>query len=323
VLRIAAKDLPVVRLGDSRRIEVGDPVMAIGSPYGFEQTATSGIVSAKGRSLPNEAVVPFIQTDAAVNPGNSGGPLFDATGAVVGVNSQIYSQSGGFQGLSFAIPIDVALKIKTQIVATGKATHARLGVTVQDVNQTLAESFGMKKPGGALIANVSKDSAAAAAGLKAGDVVLEVNGEAIERSGMLSSLIGLSAPGEKVKLKVWRERAARDVEVKLGSADKQVALAEDEAGGGTQAGGALGLALRPLTRNERQRSQAEGGLLVEGVSGPAARAGVAAGDVLLAINGQPVQSADQVREVMKGKPRNIALLVQRNGETIFVPLKLG
>jgi serine protease Do len=321
VLRIAAKDLPVVRLGDSRRIEVGDPVMAIGSPYGFEQTATSGIVSAKGRSLPNDAVVPFIQTDAAVNPGNSGGPLFDASGAVVGVNSQIYSQSGGFQGLSFAIPIDVALKIKSQIVATGKATHARLGVTVQDVNQTLAESFGMKKPGGALIANVSKDSAAAAAGLKAGDVVLEVNGEAIERSGMLSSLIGLSSPGEKVKLKVWRERAVRDVEVKLGSADSQLALADDE-GGGAQ-GGALGLALRPLTRNERQQAQTDGGLLVEGVSGPAARAGVATGDVLLAINGQPVQSADQVREVMKGKPKNIALLVQRNGETIFVPLKLG
>ncbi len=323
VLRIAAKDLPVVRLGDSRRIEVGDPVMAIGSPYGFEQTATSGIVSAKGRSLPNDAVVPFIQTDAAVNPGNSGGPLFDGSGAVVGVNSQIYSQSGGFQGLSFAIPIDVALKVKSQIVATGKATHARLGVTVQDVNQTLAESFGMKKPGGALIANVSKDSAAAAAGLKAGDVVLEVNGEAIERSGMLSSLIGLSAPGEKVKLKVWRERAVRDVEVKLGSADNQLALAEDEGGGAQGSGGALGLALRPLTRNERQQAQTDGGLVVEGVSGPAARAGVEAGDVLLAINGQPVQSADQVREVMKGKPKNIALLVQRNGETIFVPLKLG
>jgi serine protease Do len=295
--------------------------MAIGSPYGFEQTATSGIVSAKGRSLPGDAVVPFIQTDAAVNPGNSGGPLFDASGAVVGVNSQIYSQSGGFQGLSFAIPIDVALKVKSQIVATGKATHARLGVTVQDVNQTLAESFGMKKPGGALIANVSKDSAASAAGLKAGDVVLEVNGEAIERSGMLSSLIGLSAPGEKVKLKVWRERAARDIEVKLGSADKQLALAEDE--GGAAQGGALGLALRPLTRNERQQSQIEGGLVIEGVTGPAARAGVAAGDVLLAINGQPVQSADQVRDVMKGKPKNIALLVQRNGETLFVPLKLG
>ena len=325
VLRIAAKDLPVVRLGDSRRIEVGDPVMAIGSPYGFEQTATSGIVSAKGRSLPGDAVVPFIQTDAAVNPGNSGGPLFDANGAVVGVNSQIYSQSGGFQGLSFAIPIDVALKVKNQIVATGRATHARLGVTVQDVNQTLAESFGMKKPGGALIANVSKDSAAAAAGLKAGDVVLEVGGEAIERSGMLSSLIGLSAPGDKVRLKVWRDRAARDIEVKLGSADNKLALADDETGGapGSAGASALGLALRPLTRNERQQSQIEGGLVVEGTSGAAARAGVAAGDVLLAINGQPVQSADQVREVMKGKPKNVALLVQRNGETIFVPLKLG
>ncbi len=331
VLRIAAKDLPVVRLGDSRRIEVGDPVMAIGSPYGFEQTATSGIVSAKGRSLPNDAVVPFIQTDAAVNPGNSGGPLFDGSGAVVGVNSQIYSQSGGFQGLSFAIPIDVALKVKNQIVATGKATHARLGVTVQDVNQTLAESFGMPRPGGALIANVSKDSAAAAAGLKAGDVVLEVGGEVIERSGMLSSLIGLSAPGEKVRLKVWRDRAARDVEVKLGSADNRLALAGDEGGGApggasasaSASASALGLALRPLTRNERQQSQLEGGLVVEGASGPAARAGVAAGDVLLAINGQPVQSAEQVREVMKGKPKNVALLVQRNGETLFVPLKLG
>ena len=321
VLRIAAKDLPVVRLGDSRRIEVGDPVMAIGSPYGFEQTATSGIVSAKGRSLPNDAVVPFIQTDAAVNPGNSGGPLFDGSGAVVGVNSQIYSQSGGFQGLSFAIPIDVALKVKSQIVATGKASHARLGVTVQDVNQALAESFGIKKPGGALIANVSKDSAAAAAGLKAGDVVLEVNGEAIERSGMLSSLIGLSAPGERVRLKVWRERAARDVDVKLGSADNPLALAEDE--GSAVQGGALGLALRPLTRGERQQAQVEGGLLVEGVSGPAARAGVAAGDVLLALNGQAVQSAEQVRELMKAKPKHIALLVQRQGETIFVPLKLG
>ena len=199
VLRIAASNLPVVRLGDSRKLEVGDPVMAIGSPYGFEQTATSGIVSAKGRSLPGDAVVPFIQTDAAVNPGNSGGPLFDASGAVIGVNSQIYSQSGGFQGLSFAIPIDVALKVKAQIVASGKATHARLGVTVQDLNQTLAESFGLRQPAGALIANVGKDSAAAAAGLKAGDVVLEVNGESIERSGMLSSLIGLSAPGDRVK----------------------------------------------------------------------------------------------------------------------------
>jgi serine protease Do len=321
VLRIDAQSLPVVRLGDSKKLEVGDPVMAIGTPYGFEQTATSGIVSAKGRSLPNDAVVPFIQTDAAVNPGNSGGPLFDASGAVVGINAQIYSQSGGFQGLSFAIPIDVALKIKTQIVATGKASHARLGVTVQDVNQALAESFGMKKPGGALIANVTKDSAASAAGLKPGDVVVEVNGEAIERSGMLSSLIGLAAPGDKVTLKVWRDKALHDVEVKLGTADSKVA--QNDEGGDNAQGGQLGLALRPLSRDERRLSQIEGGMLVEDVGGAAARAGVERGDVLLAINGKPVQSIDQVREVLKGKPKNVALLVQRDGEKLFLPIRLG
>jgi serine protease Do len=321
VLRIDAQGLPVVRLGDPKKLEVGDPVMAIGSPYGFEQTATSGIVSAKGRSLPNDAVVPFIQTDAAVNPGNSGGPLFDANGSVVGINAQIYSQSGGFQGLSFAIPIDVAMNVKRQIVATGKASHARLGVAVQDLNQALAESFGLKSPGGALIASVSKDSAAAAAGLKPGDVVTQVNGEAVDRSGMLSSLIGLSAPGEKVTLKVWRDKAFRDFEVKLGSADTKVA--QNDTGGQGAQDGQLGLALRPLTRDERRQSGVDGGLVVDDVAGAAARAGVEAGDVLLAINGQPVQSVEQVRDMMKGKPKNVALLVQREGEKIFLPLKLG
>ena len=179
VLRIDAKNLPVVRLGDAQQLQVGDPVLAIGSPFGFEQTATQGIVSAIGRSLPGDTAVPFIQTDAAVNPGSSGGPLFDASGAVVGINAQIYSRSGGYQGLSFAIPINVALKVKDQIVATGRASHARLGVTVQDLNQTLAESFGLQRPDGALIANVAPDSAAAAAGLMPGDVVTEINGEPI------------------------------------------------------------------------------------------------------------------------------------------------
>jgi len=211
VLRIDARDLPTVRLGDPKQVEVGDPVLAIGAPFGLEQTATQGIVSAKGRSLPGDAVVPFIQTDAAVNPGNSGGPLFDGQGAVVGINAQIYSQSGGYQGLSFAIPIDVALKIKDQIVATGRAVHARLGVTVQDLNQPLAESFGLKRPDGALVANVVEGSAAAAAGLKAGDVIVEVNGEPVLRSGSLSSLVGMAAPGERVKLKIWRDRSAREV----------------------------------------------------------------------------------------------------------------
>lgn len=323
VLRIDAKGLPTVRLGDPKRLEVGDPVMAVGAPYGFEQTATTGIVSAKGRSLPGDAVVPFIQTDAAVNPGNSGGPLFDGSGAVVGINAQIYSQSGGFQGLSFSIPIDVALKVKDQIVATGRAQHARLGVTVQDLSQGLAESFGLARPDGALIAAVQPDSAAAKAGLKPGDVVTEVNGEPIGVSGQLSSVIGLSTPGETVKLKVWRDKGTREVDVKLGTAETQTAAAEPK---GEADGPRLGLALRPLTRDEKREAGmagVEGGLVVEQAGGPAARAGIEAGDVVLAINGKPAQSVEQVRDLLKTKPKTVALLVQRDGEKIFVPIRLG
>jgi serine protease Do len=321
VLHIDAKDLPTVRLGDARQLEVGDPVLAIGAPYGLEQSATQGIVSAKGRSLPGDAVVPFIQTDAAVNPGNSGGPLFDGSGAVVGINAQIYSRSGGFQGLSFAIPINVALKVKDQIVATGRATHARLGVTVQDLNQSLADSFGLKRPDGALVANVAPNSAAAAAGLKSGDVITEVNGEPVVRSGELSSLIGLATPGERVKLKVWRDRTPREIEARLGGAEDSGKLAA-EAGPASQ-GGQLGLALRALTPEERRAAKIEQGMVVEGVDGPAARAGIEVGDVLLAINGKPVQSVDQVKSVLGSKPKSVALLVQRDGEKIFVPVKLG
>ena len=320
VLRIAAKDLPIVRLGDPQQLEVGDPVLAIGAPFGLEQTATQGIVSAKGRSLPGDAVVPFIQTDAAVNPGNSGGPLFDGNGAVVGINAQIYSQTGGYQGLSFAVPINVALKVKDQILATGKATHARLGVSVQDLNQSLAESFGLARPDGALIANVADGSAAAAAGLKPGDVITEVNGQPVVRSGSLSSLIGMAAPGERVKLKVWRDKSAREVDAKLGGIDESDKQVADT---GAAQGGQLGLALRPLNRNERREAGVEQGLLIENVSGAAARAGIEAGDVLLAVNGRPVQSIEQVRSVLAGKPKSVALLVQRDGDKIFVPVALG
>ncbi len=321
VLRIDAKNLPVVRLGDPKTLEVGDPVLAIGAPYGLEETATSGIVSAKGRSLPGDAVVPFIQTDAAVNPGNSGGPLFDGSGSVVGINSQIYSRSGGFQGVSFAIPINVALKIKDQIVATGKARHGLLGVTVQDLNQQLADSFGLKRVDGALVSNVSPDSAAAAAGLKSGDVITEVDGQPVVRSGSLSSLIGMSAPGEHVKLKVWRDGSERTVEAKLGGAGADAKQLADASGSVDK--GQLGLSLRPLTKDERREAKIDGGLVVEDVDGPAARAGIVAGDVLLAINGKPVQSIDQVKSVMAGKPKSVALLVQRDGEKIFVPVRVG
>jgi serine protease Do len=321
VLRIDAKDLPVVRLGDPKGLEVGDPVLAIGAPYGLEQTATQGIVSAKGRSLPGDAVVPFIQTDAAVNPGNSGGPLFDGSGSVVAINAQIYSRSGGFQGLSFAIPIDVALKVKEQIVATGKARHGRLGVTVQDLNQSLADSFGLKQVGGALISNVAPGSAAAEAGLKSGDVITEVNGEPVLRSGSLSTLIGMAAPGERVKLKVWRDHAERTIDAKLGGADENAEKVVADAG--PAAGSQLGLSLRPLTREEKREAKLDAGLVVEDVGGAAARAGIQAGDVLLAINGKTVQSIEQVRGVIAAKPKSVALLVQREGEKIFVPVKVG
>lgn len=321
VLRIEAKGLPTVRLGHAGQLEVGDPVLAIGAPYGLEQTATQGIVSAKGRSLPGDSVVPFIQTDAAVNPGNSGGPLFDGSGAVVGINAQIYSQSGGFQGLSFAIPIQVALKVKDQIVATGQARHGRLGVTVQDVNQALADSFGLPTPSGALVSQVSPGSAAAAAGLKPGDVITEVNGEAVTQAGNLSSLIGLSAPGDTVKLKVWREREAQTLQAKLGSAGEaaETVAAADPANADSPR---LGLALRPQTSEERRQSGGDG-LVVQQVDGAAARAGIEPGDVLLAINGKPVQSMEQVRSALKTKPKQVALLVRRDGETIFVPVPLG
>ena len=322
VLRIAAKDLPTVRIGDARNLEVGDPVLAIGAPYGLEQTATQGIVSAKGRSLPGDnTVVPFIQTDAAVNPGNSGGPLFDGSGTVVGINAQIYSQSGGFQGLSFSIPINVAMKVKDQIVATGRASHARLGVTIQDLNQSLAESFGLKRPDGALVASVAQGSAAAAAGLKSGDVITEVNGQPVVRSGELSSLIGMAAPGEKVKLEVWRDHASREIEARLGAADAQGTQVADAEGGVKP--GQLGLGMRPLTREERRQAKLDQGLVIENVAGPAAKAGIEPGDVLLAINGKPVQSVEQVKLVLQGKPKSVALLVQRDGDTIFVPVDLG
>ncbi|MCV2368412.1 Do family serine endopeptidase [Roseateles oligotrophus] len=322
VLRIQAKDLPTVRLGDPRQLEVGDPVLAIGAPFGLEQTATQGIVSAKGRSLPNDAVVPFIQTDAAVNPGNSGGPLFDGSGGVIGINSQIYSQSGGYQGLSFAIPINVALKVKDQIVATGSAQHARLGVAVQDLTQSLADSFGMARPDGALIAQISPNSAAAKAGLKPGDVVTEVDGEPVVRSGALSSLIGLSAPGDKVKLKIWRDHAPQTLNIVLGGAEAEAKLASTAAA----PQGRLGLALRPLNKEESRAlglGTGAAGMLIEETEGPAARAGINAGDVLLAINGRPAQSTAQVREVLAKSGNMVALLIQRGDSKIFVPVKLG
>ncbi len=319
VLKIDAKGLPTVTLGDSRGLQVGDPVLAIGSPFGFEQTATQGIVSAKGRSLPGDSYVPFIQTDAAVNPGNSGGPLFDGSGRVVGINAQIYSRSGGFQGLAFAIPIDVALRIKDQIVSHGHVDHARLGVTLQDLSAPLAESFGLKVPDGALVSSVAPDSAAAKAGLKAGDVITAYDGKPVQTAGDLSSRVGVAQPGERATLTVWRDKATRELSVALGRADG--AKAETEVAGAE--GPSLGLSVRPLERAEQRQAGVDHGLLIEQVKGPARLAGVQPGDVLLALNGKPVQGVEQVRELLKSKPRHVALLIARDGQQIFVPVELS
>jgi serine protease Do len=322
VLKIDAKGLPVVRFGQPSKLMVGDYVLAIGAPYGLDQTATSGIISAKGRSLPSENgenFVPFLQTDAAVNPGNSGGPLFDAAGNVIGINSQIYSRTGGFQGVSFAIPIDVALAIKDQIIATGHAQHARLGVSIQPLNQDLAESFGLDRPDGALVSTVAPNSGAAKAGLKSGDVITKINGERIEEPGQLSSRIGMSKPGDKVTLEVWRDHKTETITATLGALNDKTVTAQ---GGDSVDGAKLGLALRPLNRDERGEV-GQNGLVVESADGAAAKAGVEQGDVVLAVNGKPVASVDDVKAILATKPKRVALLIWRDGERIFFPVNLG
>jgi serine protease Do len=322
VLKINASNLPVVTLGSSEGLRAGEWVLAIGAPFGFENTVTAGVVSAKGRSLPDDSAVPFIQTDVAVNPGNSGGPLFNARGEVIGINSQIYSQSGGYQGVSFAIPIDLANRIKDQIVAHGKVEHARLGVAVQEVNQTFADSFKLDKPEGALVSNVEKGGPADQAGLRAGDVIRKVDGQPIVASGDLPALIGRTKPGTKVTLEIWRQGAREELSAKLVDAsEKATAVAEKGEDGASQ--GRLGLALRPLQPQEKREAAVEGGLLIEQARGPAASAGVQAGDVLLAINGTPAKSIEQVREVVSKDAKSVALLIQRDGEKIFVPVRLG
>ena len=321
VLKIEATNLPVVSVGNVKNLRVGEWVLAIGSPFGFENTVTAGVVSAKGRSLPQDSAVPFIQTDAAVNPGNSGGPLFNSRGEVVGINSQIYSQSGGYQGVSFAIPIDVATHVKNQIVATGKIEHARLGVAVQEVNQALADSFNLDRPEGALVSGVEKGSPADKAGLQAGDVIRAVNGQPIVASGDLPAIISGSTPGDSVKLDVWRKGGRVQLSARLGNAADKVAqaVAAPEAAGG----GKLGLALRPLESAEARQAGVSGGLLVEDASGAAARAGVEAGDVLIAVNGAPVTSIDEVRSVVAKSGKSVALLIQRGDDKIFVPVRIG
>lgn len=321
VLKIDARDLPTVQLGNPARLAVGDYVLAIGSPFGFEQSATAGIVSAKGRSLPGDGYVPFIQTDVAVNPGNSGGPLFDSEGNVVGINSQIYSRTGGYQGVSFAIPIDVALHVKDQIVKNGKVERARLGVTIQEVNQTLADSFKLPRPEGALVSSVAPGGAAAKAGVEPGDVILKFNGQAIVRSGDLPALVGMSKPGSKAELEVWRGGKQITLSSSLTEAKDMVAASDKAESAAPQA--KLGVAVRPLSPEERREANLASGVMIERAGGAAARAGVESGDVIVAVNGTPVKSVEQLKELLSREGKQVALLIQRGADRIFVPVPLG
>lgn len=324
VLKIEAKNLPTVRLGSTKDLRVGEWVLAIGSPFGFENSVSAGVISAKGRSLgPEESRVPFLQTDVAINPGNSGGPLFNARGEVVGINSQIYSASGGYQGLSFAIPVEVANKIRQQIQNGGKVQHARLGVMVQEVNQGFADSFKLERPEGALVANVEEGSPAAKSGLRPGDVILSFKGQPIVASGDLPALVDQSSPGDRIAMEVWRSGKREQLNVVLGDANDRAGRQAKNDDSPSASQGKLGLALRPLQAEERRQLGIREGLVIEEVSGPAARAQVRPGDVLLAVNGTPVQSVEQVRSLLQNAEKSVALLVQRGGDKIFVPVRIG
>jgi serine protease Do len=320
VLKIDARDLPTVRLGDPAKLRVGDWVVAIGTPYGLENTVTSGIVSAKSRALPGDAVVPFIQTDAAVNPGNSGGPLFNLDGEVIGINSQIFSRSGGFQGVAFAIPIDVALRVKDEIQQHGRVAHGRLGVSVQPVDQAIAESLGLDNPRGALVGSVQKGSPAERAGLEPGDVIVKYDGRAVDRSDALPAMVAATRPGTQAAVEVWRGGRVERLDVEVGERDapKQLADAKGDAGQGK-----LGVSVRPLTAEERRDAKLEGGVVVEDVAGPAAKAGVRPGDVIVAVNRSPVTSVAALRELVQKSGKSVALLIQREDARLFVPVRIG
>ena len=321
LLKIDAKGLPTVRLGDPSKLRPGQWVVAIGSPFGFENSVTAGVVSATARSLPDENYVPFIQTDAAVNPGNSGGPLFNLDGEVIGINSQIYSRTGGFMGMSFAIPIDLALNVKDQLLSKGKVSRGRIGVAVQEVNQQLAQTFGLGVPHGALVSSVEAKGPGEKAGLKWGDVITSVNGKQINRATDLPAVIAALSPGTTANIGFWRDGKAQQVEVRIVSLDEEPTSrnARNEREGES---GRLGLALRSLSPAEQQQLETKGKLVVEDVSGPAQAAGIQAGDVILGINGTPVSSAAEIKRQVERTHGSVALLIQREGAQIYVPIDL-
>ena len=323
VLKITSpRSLPIAKLGDPSKLRVGEAVAAIGSPFGFENSVTAGIVSAKGRTLPSESYVPFIQTDVPINPGNSGGPLFNMRGEVVGINSQIYSRSGGYQGVSFAIPIDVAMEVVNQLKTGGKISRGWLGVIIQEVSADLAESFGLDRPRGALVAQVTEDGPAQKSGLQPSDVILKFAGKPVEDSSDLPRMVGMTKPGVKVPVQVWRKGAAKEINVVLGELPAEDSIAE---GKGSKAYARGGVVLVELTPDQRRELKLNHGLLVEETTGDAARAGIRTGDIILAVNNTPMRSVEDFRKVINAVPKgkSAAILVRRGNGSLYVPLKIS
>ncbi len=327
LLRVDAEDLPTVQMGRDRELRVGEWVLAIGSPFGFDYSVTAGIVSAKERSLPdrnNENYVPFIQTDVAINPGNSGGPLFDLDGRVVGINSQIYTRSGGFMGLSFAIPVDIAMDVIEQLRETGRVSRGWLGVMIQDVNRDLAESFGLDKPAGALVARVVEDSPAADAGVEPGDIILEFDGRTIDLSSELPHIVGRTRPGRDADMVVMRDGERLTLSVSVG----ELAAADDDAPATVpdrDTDQPLGMRLEDLSESAAQRLGVSGGVHVTGMQdGPAARAGIRRGDVITRLNNEPIQSLEDFHQVLETLPagRSVPVLVVRGGQPTFLALRV-
>jgi serine protease Do len=326
LIKIDATGLPAVKVGDPGRLRVGEWVLAIGSPFGFENTVTAGIVSAKGRSLPQENYVPFIQTDVAVNPGNSGGPLFNLRGEVVGINSQIYSRTGGFMGLSFAIPIDVANDIAQQLRTTGKVSRGRIGVVIQPVTKELADGFGLPRPQGALVNSVEKGGPAEKAGVEPGDVILRFDGKPVASSEDLPRIVGATKPGSKVTMQLWRNKTSRDVQVVIVEMQDDRSARQARRGGKppATAPSQYGLTLSDLTDTQRAELKIAGGVLVDNAQGASARAGIRRGDVILAVNNQDVKSVEQFNQMMGQfeKGRIVALLVRRGANSLYIPFRI-
>ncbi len=321
LIKIDATGLPAVHFGDPSHIRPGQWVIAIGSPFGYENSVTAGVISGTARTLPDENYVPFIQTDAAVNPGNSGGPLFNLNGEVIGINSQIFSRTGGFMGMSFAIPIDLALNVKDQLLKTGKVSRSRIGVAVQEVNQQLAHTFGLSRPHGALISLVEPKSPGEKAGMKPGDVITSVNGREIEHSSDLPSVIAVLPPGSEAHIGLWHDHKATTLNVRtvlLDDEPAQAAKTESD-----DDGGKLGLAVRPLDPDEQHELRTRGRLVVEDVTGPALAAGVQSGDVLLGVNGTAINTVAELKREVARAGHSVALLIQREDAQIYLPVDMG